>query len=69
VSRLFRPRPPFRLKTEMGPRRDRPRLAAMNASRAPPGVAHATVPDVGEGVTIRGAVRPEMPALRGAFLS
>jgi len=49
------------------PWRERPRLGAMNASRAPPGVVHATVPNVGEGVTIRGAVRPEMRALRGAL--
>jgi hypothetical protein len=37
----------------------------MNASRRAPGVAHSTVPGVGEGVTIRGAVGPETRVLRG----
>ena len=55
------------METGMEPWRERPRLGAMNASRAPPGVVHATVPGVGEGATIRGAVRPEMRALRVAL--
>jgi hypothetical protein len=49
---------PASVPMEMGmePWRERPRLGAMNASRAPPGVVHATVPSVGEGVTIRDVV-------------
>ena len=62
---------PAAVPMEMGmePWRERPRLGAMNASRAPPGVVHATVPGVGDGVAIRGAVGPEIRSLRDARLS